>query len=408
MQGKGDRWVQAARVAVAMAMAWGASDAGATALREFQGCLAEVRKQARAEGIAPKTWRAALEGVEPDPTVIEAMDYQPEFVTPVWDYIAGLVDPQRIANGREKLALWESTLARVQERWGVDRHVLVAVWGVETNYGALMGRRPLVRSLATTACFGRRQKFFRDELVATLRILQNGDVLAPLLKGSWAGAFGQTQFMPSTFHRVAVDFDGDGRRDIVGSVPDALASTANYLKEAGWQAGKPWGYEVRVPAGYEGPSGRRNRATLAQWAARGVTRLDGAPLAGEERAALFVPAGVRGPAFLVFANFDAIVAYNASESYALAIAHLADRLAGGEPFSTPWPTDDPGLTRAERRELQELLKARGFDIGEPDGIVGPRTVDAVREFQRAAGVPADGYAGSKLLESLRAAKPAAP
>jgi lytic murein transglycosylase len=395
--------VQAARMAVGILASCIALDgARASPAGEFKACLAEVRKQARAEGITQKTWSAALEGVEPDPTVIEAMDYQPEFVAPIWDYIAGLVDGPRIANGREKLAAWEATLAQLEARFGVDRHVLVALWGVETNYGTLMGRRPLVRSLATTACFGRRQKYFREELLATLRIVQNGDVKPALLKGSWAGAFGQTQFMPSTFHRVAIDFDGDGRRDIVGSVPDALASSANYLKDAGWQPGKPWGYEVVLPAGYDGPSGRRQRATLDQWAARGIRRLDGTPVAGAERAALFVPSGVRGPAFMVFANFDAIVAYNASESYALAIAHLADRMNGAEPFRTPWPTDDPGLTRAQRRELQELLKARGFDIGEPDGIVGPRTADAVREFQRGAGLPVDGYAGARVLEALRA------
>jgi lytic murein transglycosylase len=263
----------------------------------------------------------------------------------------------------------------------------------------------LVRSLATVSCFGGRQRFFRGELIATLRILQSGDMTHEALVGSWAGAFGQTQFMPSTFERTAVDFDGDGRRDIVASVPDALGSAANYLKRAGWTSGDTWGHEVRVPANYNGPAGRRDRRPLAEWSRLGIRRLDGRPLTGNGSAALFLPSGVEGPAFIVFKNFDAIYSYNAAESYALAIAHLADRLRGAGPFQTPWPTDDPGISRAERRELQERLLARGFDVGAADGVVGSRTRAAIEAFQASAGLPVDGHAGARVLGALRGGQP---
>jgi len=227
--------------------------------QDFNACLARLRSDAAAKGIDAATFDTALAGVEPDQSVLDAMDSQPEFTTPIWDYLAGLVDEQRIADGRAKLAEWSTVLANAEQAFGVDRHTIVAVWGVESDFGRVMGGRPLVRSLATVSCFGNRQRFFRGELMATLRILQAGDMPAQALVGSWAGAFGQTQFMPSTFQRLAVDFDGDGRRDIVGSVPDALGSTANFLARAGWRSGEPWGFEVMVPLSYGGPSGRRNR-----------------------------------------------------------------------------------------------------------------------------------------------------
>ena len=218
--------------------------------------------------------------------------------------------------------------------------------------------------------------------------------------GSWAGAFGQTQFMPSTFLRFAVDLDGDGRRDIVGSIPDALGSTANYLRKSGWTPGLAWGHEVTVPAGYEGPSGRRNKHPMAFWAARGIARADGRAL-GEGSAGLLMPAGPTGPAFLVTSNFDAIFAYNFAESYALAIAHLSDRLKGGGPFVTPWPTDDPGLSRAERKELQTLLARQGYDIGPIDGAIGDKSRQAIGDVQTRAGLERDGRPGQKILQLLR-------
>jgi lytic murein transglycosylase len=377
------------------------SAVSASHAQDFGSCVRELRREATAQGISTQTFDRAMTGVEPDRTVLDAMDNQPEFKLPIWDYMAVLVDEQRIAEGRARLAEWEKVLAAAEQKFGVDRHVIVAVWGVESDYGRITGGRPLVRSLATVSCFGGRQKFFRGELIATLRILQSGDVSPEKLVGSWAGAFGQTQFMPSTFQRTAVDFDGDGRRDIVESVPDALGSAANYLKRAGWEPGEAWGYEVRLPRDYKGPAGRRDRRPLAEWQRLGVRRVNGEPLSGGGQAALFLPAGTEGPAFIVSRNFDAIYSYNAAESYALAIAHLADRLRGAGPFHTPWPTDDPGISRAERRELQERLNARGFDVGQVDGMMGPRTRAAIEAFQTAVGLPVDGRPGSRVLRALR-------
>jgi lytic murein transglycosylase len=368
---------------------------------DFNACVKELRGQATAAGVSAQTFDKAIAGVEPDQSVIEAMDRQPEFVTPIWDYLAMLVDDQRIADGRAKLKEWAAVLADAERKFGVDRHVIAAVWGVESDYGRVMGRRPLVRSLATASCFGGRQRFFRGELVAALRILESGDVQTEALAGSWAGAFGHTQFMPSTFHRLAVDFDGDGRRDIVGSVPDALGSTANFLRSAGWESGRPWGYEVRLPADYKGSSGRRATRKMAEWSKLGIRNIDGSPLPDDGTAALVLPAGAKGPAFIVFRNFDAIFSYNNALSYALAIAHLSDRLRGAGPFAVAWPTSDPGLSRAERRELQTLLIARGYDIGEADGIIGSRTRAAIEAFQASVGLPADGHPGKRVYEALK-------
>src|SRR5712692_2128589 len=368
---------------------------------DFGGCLRELRDEAKARGVSGRTFDQAMKGVQPDPSVLEAMQAQPEFETPVWEYLARLVDDKRIAEGQARLAAWAPMLARAEDAFGVDRYTLVAVWGVESDYGRIMGQRPLVRSLATVACFGERQRYFRGELVEALRIVQNGDLKADALRGSWAGAFGHAQFMPSTFQRFAIDFDGDGKRDLIGSVPDALGSVAKYFQSEGWQRDRPWGYEVRLPASYHGPSGRQARLPLYEWAKHGIVRLDGKGLVGEGDAALFLPAGTRGPAFIVFKNFDVIHAYNRSESYALAIAHLADRLRGAGPIQAAWPTDDPILSRAERREVQERLIERGFLNGDADSIIGSRTVAAIKAFQAAAGLPSDGYPSGRLLKALR-------
>jgi lytic murein transglycosylase len=367
---------------------------------DFPQCVGELRAQATAGGISAATFDAAMAGIEPDPEVIEAMDRQPEFTLSIWEYIARLVSDKRVADGKRMLAEWAGVLEDVERAFGVERHIVVAVWGVESNYGTVLGERPLVRSLATASCFGRRQAFFRTELVETLRITQRGDMRVEDLKGSWAGAFGHTQFMPSTFQRLAVDFDADGRRDIVGSVPDALASTANFLKKAGWEFGKPWGHEVVLPRGYAGPSGRRTRLALSRWDALGIQRLGERPLTGDTPAALLLPAGVHGPAFIVYSNFDALYSYNTAESYALAIAHLADRLRGGRSFRAAWPTDDPALSRTQRIELQERLAALGYDVGTPDGIIGSRTVEAIKAFQKSRGLQPDGYAGVRLHRAL--------
>jgi lytic murein transglycosylase len=344
----------------------------ALAQGDFRSCLSGLRSEAAAKGISGATFDRATRGVEPDLTILDLMNNQPEFKTPIWDYLAALVDDERVQDGRAAMRQWGQALAAAEARYGVDRHVIAGVWGVESNFGKDIGGRPLVQSLSTIACYGpRRRDYFKGELMATLKIVETGDIDASRLRGSWAGAFGHTQFMPSTFQRLAVDGDGDGRRDIMDSVPDALASTANFLKRAGWNNGLPWGYEVRLPAGFRSNLlGRKNKKPVSSWAAMGVTRIDGKPLSGKYAAGIIAPAGLDGPAFLVTKNFDAVYSYNAAESYGLAIALLGDRLKGQPGIRTAWPTDDPPLSRAERRELQRLLTARGFDVGEPDGRVG--------------------------------------
>jgi lytic murein transglycosylase len=383
--------------AVAACVAFGAQ------AQDFDACVKELRGEASANGVSTATLDAAFAQQQPDPSVIEASENQPEFETPVWEYLARLVDDKRVTEGRAMLEQWRRALTVAQRRYGVDRHFLVAVWGVETDYGRIMGKRSLVRSLATLSCAGPRQRYFRGELMATLQILQSGDVRGDAMRGSWAGAFGHSQFMPSTFKRAAVDLDGDGRRDIVGSIPDALGSIGNYLKEAGWVSGQPWGYEVTLPKGYNGPSGRHNKMDLREWKQLGIRRVGDKPLFGPERAALLLPAGTRGPAFLVFQNFNAIHAYNNSESYALAIVHLADRLQGGGPIVASWPTDDRLLNRIERVELQLWLIEKGFYTGAADGILGSRTIEAVKAFQSSTGVAADGFASERVLKALREA-----
>ncbi len=389
------------RLAVAALLS--ALSAPLSAAQAFEACLSVLRTEAIAKGVSAGTFDAHAAALQPDMAVVGFLDAQPEFVTPIWDYMAGLVDDERVADGRAMLEQWRDTLARVEQAYGVDPATVVAVWGVESNYGRNFGSRPLLTSLATLSCFGRRQAFFRGEFFTTLKIIEDGHVAPERLTGSWAGAFGHTQFIPSTFMRLAVDFDGDGRRDLVDSVPDALASTAHFLRRANWRASEPWGFEVRLPAGFDAAAaGRRSKRPLSEWAARGVRRVDGRALpAGDMPAAVLLPAGAAGPAFIVTRNFDALYSYNAAESYALAIAHLSDRLRGGAVFATPWPTDDPGLSRAERREVQQLLIARGHDIGEPDGMIGARTREAIKAVQGEFGMTADGRAGQGLLDALR-------
>ena len=382
----------------------------------FDDCLAGLRGQAVAGGISGESFDTYTRELVPDLGILALLDAQPEFTTPIWDYLAALVDEQRISDGKAMLATHATLLQQVSQQYGVDPASVVAVWGVESDSGKTFGTRPLLVSLSTLSCFGRRQPFFRGEFFATLRLLQDGDLKPEGLTGSWAGAFGHTQFMPTTYRRIAVDGDGDGRRDLVASIPDALASTANYLKQAGWRTGQPWGYEVKLPQGFDASlAGRKSKRALSDWIARGVTRIDGTPIpATDVQAGVLLPAGANGPAFLVFRNIDAIYPYNAAESFALAIATLSDRLRGGAALVTPWPTDDPGLGRGERRQLQVLLLARGHAIGEADGMIGTLTRRAiVAEQQRLGMQPQDGRAGRKILDALQrevppAAPPAAP
>lgn len=390
------------QVAFLMAVLLGASNP-ARADAQFDACLARLAAPAQQAQVRADTYARLTRGLEPDMSVIEKLDYQPEFRMPIWDYLAGLVDEERVAEGQALLARHADTLRRVEQRYGVDPATVVAVWGVESNYGQSFGKYPLLQALGTLSCHGRRQSYFRTEFFAAMRILQAGHIAPEKLNGSWAGAFGHTQFMPSTFERLAVDFDGDGRRDLIDSTADALASTANFLAKSGWRSGQPWGFEVRLPDGFNlAGESRRTKRPVAEWRARGVRMVDGAPLPDSGvPLGLLAPAGARGPVFLVTRNFDAIYSYNAAESYGLAIAHLSDRLRGGGPFATPWPTDDPGLSRAERRELQGLLILRGHDIGEVDGMLGNRSRTAIRAEQQRLGHEVSGRAGQKLLKALR-------
>lgn len=374
----------------------------------FTACMASLRGVAEKQGITTTTFDTHAQQLAADMSVLDLLDAQPEFTTPLWDYLAALVDEQRVADGTTMLATHRELLERVATAYGVDAATVVAVWGVESDYGRVFGKRPLLVSLSTLSCFGRRQAFFRGEFLTTLKLLQAGDVRADGLTGSWAGAFGHTQFMPSTYERIAVDFDADGRRNLIDSIPDALASTANYLVKSGWRTGEPWGYEVKLPAGFDlAQAGRTNRRPLTEWVTQGIARIDGQPLPADDRAAaVLAPTGIGGPAFLVFKNYDAIYSYNAAESYALAIALLADRLRGGTGLVAAWPTDDPGLGRPERRALQTLLLARGHAIGTADGMIGTQTRRAiVLEQQRLGLQPADGRAGAKILAALRAEGP---
>lgn len=371
---------------------------------EFDTCLNNLRAPARAAGVQDATFTQHTQGLVPDMTVIDRLNFQPEFRMAIWDYLAGLVDEERVTEGRALLTQHADTLARVQQRYGVDPATVVAVWGVESNFGQTFGKYPLVQALGTLSCFGRRQTFFRGEFYATLRILQAGHIAPERLVGSWAGAFGHTQFMPTTFERLAVDFDGDGKRDLMDSTADALASTANFLAKAGWQTGQPWGFEVKLPAGFStSGEGRRTKRPMADWTTRGLRQVDGSALPAQlGNAGLLAPAGPQGPAFLVLRNFDALYSYNAAESYGLAIAHLSDRLRGAGPFATAWPTDDPGISRAERRELQGLLILRGHDIGAVDGMLGDKSRAAIRIEQARLGHEVSGRGGLKLLQALRA------
>jgi membrane-bound lytic murein transglycosylase B len=374
------------------------------AASNFQNCIARLWPQAARRGVSWQTFQVHTANLEPDLHIMDLLDAQPEFTKSLWDYLDLLVNDARIARGREILTTYQATFAAVEKAYGVDRHVIAAIWGIESNFGTAIGERPVLQSTATLACIGRRQDYFREEFLATLEILQRGDVRPDCLKGSWAGAFGPTQFMPTSFKRYAVDFDGDGRRDVVDSVPDVIASTANNLRMDGWAAGQTWGYEVVVPAGFNYLFADRSRQlTVQEWQRLGVQRVGGRAFPrANDRGYLLLPAGARGPAFLMLNNFRVIMRYNPAEAYALAIGHLADRLRGEGPLAQPWPRDERVLNLSERYELQQRLALYGFDVGEPDGRLGAKTRTAIREFQLRAGLIPDGFASAQLLDRLRA------
>lgn len=369
----------------------------------FAAWVAQFADTARAAGITDATLQAAFSGVRHLPRVVELDRSQPEFTRTVWDYLDRTVTPQRVALGQARLAQVRTEADAAAARHGVPPEIVVAIWGMESNYGANTGGIPTIDALATLGFDGRRADWARGQLLAALTILQNGDIQRSAMVGSWAGAMGQTQFLPSSFLAHAVDADGDGRRDIWGSMADVMASTANFLARVGWQTGQPWGVEVRLPPGFDaGRADASVRRSASQWAAEGVTAADGTPLPPMTDAMLLQPAGARGPVFLVGANFQAILRYNNSTSYALAVGLLSQGLAGGQGVQAPWPRDLQPLSRSQMQALQTALNARGFASGTPDGLMGPATRSALRRWQRSAGLVADGYPTLDLLQRLQA------
>ena len=380
------------------------ADAIRAAAANFRSCLEELWPYAARRGVTRADFDAQTAGLTPDLRIMDFLDAQPEFTKAPWEYLDTLVSDARIETGRKLLAQYRATFDAVEKAYGVDRHYIAAIWGVESNYSTAIGERSVVRSTATLACIGRRQDFFREEFLSVLEIIGRGDLRPEQLKGSWAGAFGPTQFMPTSFKRYAVDFDGDGRRDVVDSIPDLIASTANNLKKDGWVTGQSWGYEVVLPQGFNYLNADRARMlTLREWERAGVRRVGGKAFPrADDKAYLMVPAGAQGPAFVMLQNFSVIMKYNPAEAYAMAIGHLGDRLRGGEPFAQPWPRHERVLSRAERYEMQQLLAQQGYDTGEPDGRLGPKSRNALRAFQAAVGAVPDGFASATILDRLRA------
>jgi membrane-bound lytic murein transglycosylase B len=370
----------------------------------LQGWITEFRPRALAAGVSTATLDTAMATVHFLPDVVSKDQRQDEFTKTIWDYLDKAVSDDRIALGQKALRENAAILDRIEATYGVDRQVVVAIWGLESSYGAVKGDIPTLSALATLAYEGRRAAFFEGELIEALKIIQSGDISAAEMKGSWAGAMGHTQFMPSSFQRLAVDFDGDGHRNIWGKSPaDALASTAAYLAASGWKKGAPWAVEVALPQGFDWLQvGSRTQRPMAQWAALGVATANGQALP-DGWAALVAPAGARGPAFLVFDNFSAIETYNTADAYVFAVGHLADRLRGGKPFIGTWPRDLRALTYFERREIQQRLTELGHDTGGVDAKMGPRTIAALRAFQTARHELPDGYPSLPVLEALRQA-----
>ena len=368
----------------------------------FAAWLAEFRREALHAGIAPDILDAALRGLRPDAEVIKADRSQPEFTRPIWEYLDGALSLRRMARAEQLLEEHAALLHRIEQHYGVDRQTLVAIWGLESNFGQTQGSKSVIRSLATLAHEGRRPEFAHQQLIAALQILQQGDITPRRMRGSWAGAMGQTQFIPTTYQRYAVDFDGDGRRDIWNSTADALASTAHYLQRSGWRLGQPWGFEVGLPANFDySHADPQARKTLQEWQQLGVSIPDLPPQYGDQEASLLLPAGHLGPAFLTLTNFRAILKYNNSSAYGMAIGLFGDRLSGNGEISARWPYHERPLSRAERIELQERLTRLGYTLGEPDGIIGANSRQAIRAFQMDHGLAADGFASSSLLKRLR-------
>ncbi|HSI46950.1 MAG TPA: lytic murein transglycosylase [Ideonella sp.] len=369
----------------------------------FARWVQDMRGRARSTGISEATLRMAFDEVQLLPQVIEQDQAQPELTRTVWDYLDRAVSATRISQGQEKLQQIRAEAEAAAARHGVPSNVIVAIWGMESNYGSHYGDIPTIDALATLGFEGRREDWARGQLIAALKILQSGDIARANMIGSWAGAMGQTQFLPTAFLSYAEDADGDGKRDIWGSMADVTASTANFLARSGWMASEPWGAEVLLPKDFDpGRADSELRQPSSKWAGEGVKGLDGRPLPPMAEASILLPAGIRGPAFLVGANFRSILRYNNSNSYALAVGLLAQRLAGGPGVQGSWPRDLRALTRTELLAMQAALNQRGFNTGTPDGRFGPATRAALRGYQRSIGVPPDGFPDQNLLGRLTA------
>ncbi len=372
----------------------------AHAYADFETWLADFRTEAAAQGISAATLDAALTGIAPVERVIELDRRQPEFLQTFSDYLGRRITPARVARGQAMLTEHAALFEAVEQQYGVPKAVLVAFWGLETNYGSTLGSLNIPASLATLAFDGRRSGFFRSQLLDALRIIDAGHVAAADMNGSWAGAIGHMQFMPSTFRAYAVDADGDARIDLWQSLPDAMHSAANYLRRAGWRAGEPVALEVRLPAGFDFRSiGVSQRQPVSAWAALGVLAADGSALPGAGRTAIVLPQGWQGPAYMVFDNFDVVMRWNRSVNYALAVAQMAQQLAGGAALAAQ--TGEAGaLSTAQLQFLQQALNALGFDAGPEDGRLGPRTQTALRQYQAVHQLPADGYPAPSVLAHI--------
>lgn len=369
----------------------------------FGRWIDRFKRRARAAGIRDSVFDAAFRGVRYNTSVIQKDRNQSEFTKQIWDYLDSAASATRVKNGRQALKKHKRLLSEIEARFGVEAEVVTAIWGLESAYGSFRGDVPLIEALATLSFDGRRGSFFESQLIAALKIIQSGDVAPSKMTGSWAGAMGHTQFIPSSYLAYAVDFRGDGKRDIWSDDPtDALASTAAYLKRFGWRKGQPWGVEVVLPRGFNYRlTGERIKKSPAEWAAMGVRDTKGQRVPNHGSASILLPAGAQGAAFMIFNNFHVIERYNTADAYVIGVGHLSDRIAGGGPLRAGWPREDRNLRFAEKQEMQRLLTARGFNTLGVDGVIGPNTIQAIRQFQASVGMIPDGYASYEILKRLR-------
>ena len=369
----------------------------------FQRWIKGFKSRALAKGISGAVFDRAFRGVRYDPEVIRRDRNQSEFTKTIWEYLDSAASDTRVRNGKAALRKERRVLEQIERRYGVEKEVVVAVWGLESAYGSYKGDDDVIQSLATLAYDGRRGKFFEGQLIAALKIIQAGDVNPRLMTGSWAGAMGHTQFIPTSYLAYAVDFTGDGKRDIWSDNPtDALASTAAYLKRFGWVSGQPWGVEVRLPSNFNyALANRKIKKSPAEWGNLGVKDMQGRPVPNYGSASILLPAGGQGAAFMIFKNFSVIERYNTADAYVIGVGHLSDRIKGGPKIQANWPRGDRALTFRERKELQRRLTRKGFDTKGVDGKIGPLTIEAVRAYQRSAGLAPDGYPSLTLLKRLR-------